>query len=92
MTEAEFEQAPEALACKSCRRTLDASRAGRRAYRGDVRILTLTIPSDLADAIERYAGTDWNDGRDPSKLGALNAVSYIGEQVVALYQQTNKHL
>ena len=54
-----------------------------------MRTLTLNISSDLADAIEHYANTDWSDVRDPSKLGALNAVSYIGEQIVALYQKAN---
>lgn len=53
------------------------------------RVLTLTISSDLADAIEKYTRTDWSDGRDPSKLGALNAVAYIGEQLVALYLHEN---
>jgi hypothetical protein len=71
------------------KKILNASRAGRKAYRGDRRVLTITISSDLADAIEKYAGTAWDDGRDPSKLGALNAVSYIGERLVALYQNAN---
>jgi len=89
LSPAEFDHAPAELACKACKRTLDSSRAGRKAYRSDRRVLTITISSDLADAIEKYAGTDWSDGRDPSKLGALNAVSYIGERLVALYQSAN---
>jgi len=89
LTPPEFDHVPVELACKSCKRTLDASRAGRKAYRSDRRVLTITISSDLADAIERYAGTDWNDGRDPSKLGALNAICYIGERLVAIYQSAN---
>jgi hypothetical protein len=54
-----------------------------------MRVLTLSISSELADAIEHYVETDWGDGRDLSKLGALNAVSYIGERIVALYQSAN---
>jgi hypothetical protein len=33
LTPAEFDHAPDGLACKACKRTLDASRAGRKAYR-----------------------------------------------------------
>lgn len=45
--------------------------------------MKIDIPDDLVDAIDKYVGTDWKDGRDPSKLGALNAVAYIGERLVA---------
>jgi len=89
LSASDFDHLPGEQKCGSCRRTLEASRAGRKAYRGDMRTLTLNISSDLADAIEHYANTDWSDGRDPSKLGALNAVSYIGEQIVSLYQKAN---
>jgi hypothetical protein len=48
--------------------------------------VTLRIPQHLVDAIESYLTTDWSDGRDPSKIGALNAVAYIGEQVARIYK------
>lgn len=70
-------------------KTLTDSRAGRKELRGDKRVLKLTISSSLADAIERYAATNWEEGRD--KFGALNAVSYIGEQMVAIYRRANGH-
>jgi hypothetical protein len=89
LTPAEFDHVPDGRACKACKRTLDASREGRKSYRSDMRKLVITLPSDLADAIEHYSNTNWNDGRDPSKLGALNAVSYLGERLVALYRKTN---
>ncbi len=44
--------------------------------------MKIDIPDYLIDAIDKYASTDWKDGRDPSKLGALNAVAYIGERLV----------
>src|SRR5689334_19768307 len=47
----------------------------------------LALPPHLVEAIEHYNGADWGDGRDPSKLGAINAVCYIGEQVAALYKR-----
>lgn len=45
--------------------------------------MKIDIPDYLVDAIDKYVNTDWKDGRDPSKLGALNAVAYIGERLVA---------
>jgi hypothetical protein len=45
--------------------------------------MRIDIPNYLIDAINKYVGTDWEDGRDPSKIGALNAVAYIGERLVA---------
>lgn len=42
------------------------------------------LPPDVVEAIDHYISTDWKDGRDPSKLGALNAVAHIGERVVAV--------
>jgi len=48
------------------------------------RSLQVTLDASLVDAIRRYNRTDWHDGRDPSKLGALNAVAYIGERVAAI--------
>lgn len=45
--------------------------------------MKIDIPDYLIDAIDKYASTDWKDGRDPSKIGALNAVAYIGERLVA---------
>ncbi len=44
--------------------------------------MRIDIPDYLVDAIDKYVGTDWKDGRDPSKFGALNAVAYIGERLV----------
>jgi hypothetical protein len=36
---------------------------------------TIALPKWLCEAIENYLDTDWSDGRDPSKIGAVNAVS-----------------
>jgi hypothetical protein len=44
----------------------------------------VTLPADLIRAIDKYLCTPWSDGRDPSKLGALNAVAFIGERLVAV--------
>ena len=49
---------------------------------------TIDLPKQLCDAIEKYLDTNWSSGADPSKFGALNAVAYIGERVVALYAAT----
>ena len=46
--------------------------------------MTITLPRYLVRAIDAYLDTDWKDGRDPSKLGAFNAVAYIGEHVAAI--------
>lgn len=46
--------------------------------------MKLDIPDDLIDAVNKYVTTNWKDGRDPSKLGALNAVAYIGERLTAV--------
>lgn len=45
----------------------------------------ITLPANLVDAIESYLSTPWSDGRDPSKIGALNAVAFIGERVAAIF-------
>lgn len=50
----------------------------------------VTLPAHLVKAIRQYNAKDWKDGRDPSKLGALNAVAYIGEQVAALIARKDK--
>lgn len=42
------------------------------------------LSADLVNAIERYARTNWKDGRDPSGIGALNAVAFIGERVAEI--------
>jgi len=47
--------------------------------------MRITLPASLARAIEDYLDTDWDSGPDPSKLGALNSVSFIGERVAAIY-------
>ena len=54
------------------------------------RNIRITIPVDLASAIDNYLSTDWKDGRDPSKIGALNAVAYIGERVAGIYDASAK--
>lgn len=46
--------------------------------------LDVRLPADVVVAVNKYHATDWSDGRDPSKFGALNAVAYIGERVIAL--------
>jgi len=46
----------------------------------------IVLAPDVVTAIEKYITTDWASC-DPSKIGALNAVAYIGERVVALYQE-----
>ena len=45
--------------------------------------MKIDLPSELVVAIDRYLDTDWSNC-DPSKLGALNAVAYIGERVTAI--------
>ena len=45
----------------------------------------IVLDADLVASIERYVDTDWK-ACDPSKIGALNAVAFIGERVVAIYQ------
>lgn len=52
--------------------------------------MKIDIPNYLVEAIDKYVGTDWNDGRDPSKLGALNMSSYIGERTAAILIATRK--
>lgn len=44
----------------------------------------VTLPEDLARAVDNYLTADWSKARDPSRMGALNAVAYIGERVAAL--------
>ncbi len=56
----------------------------------DRRSIKMTIPANLVNAIDGYLDTDWNDGRDPGKIGALNAVSYIGEQIAAIRAATRR--
>lgn len=46
--------------------------------------VTIVLPYSLVKAIERYNQTLWSAKNDPSRLGALNAVAYIGEQVAAI--------
>lgn len=45
----------------------------------------ILLPEDIVAAIEKYVATDWAK-QDPSKIGALNAVAYIGERLIALVQ------
>lgn len=46
--------------------------------------MKIDIPDDLIETVDKYLSTDWKDGRDPSRYGALNAVAYIGERLVAV--------
>lgn len=48
---------------------------------------SIALPDDLVAAIDAYLDADWTDGRNPSKLGALNAVAYIGECVASLRKE-----
>lgn len=48
----------------------------------------IILPGYLVAAIDAYLDTDWSDGRDPSKFGAFNAVSYIGEQIAFIRKET----
>jgi len=89
LSAADFDHVPAGTECKTCKRLLLTRRAGRRASSDDARVLTITLPSELADAIDDYLVTDWAS-RDPSKLGALNAVSYIGERLVGIYRKANE--
>ncbi len=45
--------------------------------------MKIEISNELIAAINDYTARDWKSGQDPSKLGALNAVAYIGERLVA---------
>ncbi len=49
------------------------------------RPVVIELPREVVSAIEDYLNTDWSDGRDPSRLGAVNAVAFIGERVAAIY-------
>lgn len=92
----EFEGVPEGSRCKSCQKVFVAYLAGRSVYRGAVTaidvspkaVLTIVLPNDLAESIEKYLATDWN-GQTPIEFGALNAVAYIGERLVDLYRGAN---
>lgn len=44
--------------------------------------MKLDIPDELIKSIDDYLARDWKS-TDPSKFGALNAVAYIGERMVA---------
>ncbi len=46
----------------------------------------LEIPPYLVDALEDYNAHDYNRKTDPSGLGGLNAVAYIGEQLAMLWR------
>jgi hypothetical protein len=51
---------------------------------------TIELPAALVQDIENYLDADWSDGRDPSGVGVLNAVAYIGERVAALWLETRQ--
>lgn len=57
---------------------------GRKAV--EKQSITITLPEYLVKAIENYSKVD--RAADPSKIGALNAVAFIGEQIVWLYIAT----
>ena len=44
--------------------------------------VTITLPSNVVEAIDKYITSDWAPG-----LAPLNAVAWIGEQVVALVRK-----
>jgi hypothetical protein len=46
--------------------------------------VSIDLPPDVVAAIESYINTNWTDGQ-PSRLGALNAVAFIGERIAAIY-------
>jgi hypothetical protein len=60
----------------------------RKLPRDDQRALRITIPSDLADAIDRYVAT-MSDPDPSGGLRNLNAVAYVGERVVNMYLALN---
>jgi hypothetical protein len=66
---------------------LDGHAPSREAMADHVRFYahSFGIDAELGAKIAAYLDTDWSDGRDPSKFGALNAVSYIGERIAAIY-------
>lgn len=70
------------------RQRLESSPAGTPAAVSDQPSTSIILPADLVAAIEKYNTTDWKDGRDPSKFGALNAVAYIGERTAAIVAAT----
>ncbi len=78
---------------RSLRKDAQAALAGDAFCRGAIAedlqrdVSAIALPPELVDAIERYIETDWSKKNDPSRLGGLNAVAYLGERLVALYQQ-----
>jgi hypothetical protein len=46
--------------------------------------LVVRLPANLVRTIDAYLDADWSEKRDPSKIGALNAIAYIGERVAAI--------
>jgi hypothetical protein len=75
---------------RDCDATLDGHTAGldilAREYNRlfPLRPTTIELDLELVRAIEHYLSTEWKTGR--GQLGALNAVAYIGERVIATYQ------
>jgi hypothetical protein len=75
---------------RDCDAALDGHTAGldilAREYnrRFPLHPTTLELDLGLVGAIEHYLSTEWKTGN--GELGALNAVAYIGERVVAIYQ------
>lgn len=76
---------------RSLRKDAEAALAGSELAREAMEIylaksgeVWIALPADLVAEIERYLATDWRDGRDPSRLGALNAVAHIGESVAEI--------
>jgi hypothetical protein len=45
---------------------------------------TLSLPKNLCEQIDKYLNTRWSSGPS-SNIGALNAAAYIGERIIALY-------
>lgn len=51
--------------------------------------LTLDLPAELADAVDRHVATDW-DRLDPSGDGVVRSLAQIGEAVVALWSAASR--
>ena len=45
------------------------------------------LASNVVDAIERYLQTPSPNRQDPSGLGGLNAIAWIGESVIVAYRE-----
>lgn len=46
----------------------------------------MELPGYIEQAVKDYIATTYDSDTDPSGIGGLNAVAYIGEQVVRAYK------